>query len=130
MQGNEALTRSDNLSPVPVEIRLDRSGRQLTVVFDDGQSFEMTSEYLRVQSPSAEVSGHGGEGSLQLGKHDVTITAIEPIGNYAVRLIFSDGHSTGLFTWNLLFDFGSQKEDRWQHYLDRVAAAGAAGNRS
>jgi DUF971 family protein len=84
----------------------------------------MSSEYLRVHSPSAEVKGHGGEGTLQLGKQDVTITDIQPIGNYAVRLIFSDGHSTGLFTWKLLFELGSQQAARWRDYLARVAAAG------
>jgi DUF971 family protein len=118
----------DEATPVPAELRLDRAGRRLTVRYDDGLALEMTSEYLRVYSPSAEVKGHGGgEGVLQLGKQDVTITAIEPVGHYAVRLKFSDGHATGLYTWRLLHVLGTEREARWQRYLERVAAAKAAG---
>jgi len=109
--------------PVPVEIKLSSDRRQLTVVYDGGQAFDMSSEYLRVHSPSAEVRGHGGEGTLQTGKQDVTITDIQPVGNYAVRLIFSDRHNTGLFTWKVLYELGRDREELWQSYLDRVAAA-------
>jgi DUF971 family protein len=122
---NDNLNRND--SPLPAEIKLDRDHRQLTIVYGDGTSFKMSSEYLRVHSPSAEVRGHGGEGTLQLGKQDVTITDIQPVGNYAVRLIFSDGHSTGLFTWKVLSELGSNQAERWQVYLDRVASAGGKG---
>ncbi|MDP2323491.1 MAG: DUF971 domain-containing protein [Gammaproteobacteria bacterium] len=122
------MTATSLPPPVPVEIKLSGDRRQLTVVYDDGHAFDMSSEYLRVYSPSAEVRGHGkGEGTLQLGKQDVTITAIEPVGNYAVRLIFSDRHSTGLFTWRVLHDLGSHRDELWLEYLDRVAAAASAG---
>lgn len=120
------MTSRDNPPPVPVEIKLSRDRRQLNVAYDNGQAFDMSSEFLRVHSPSAEVRGHGrGEGTLQLGKQDVTIAGIEPVGNYAVRLIFSDGHNTGLFTWKVLHELGSQREQLWQSYLERVAAAAA-----
>lgn len=121
------MSEPEHPLPIPVEIKLDGSRRRLTVAFDDGQSFEMPSEYLRVYSPSAEVTGHSGKGSLQIGKQDVTITDIHPVGNYAVRLIFSDRHSTGLFTWKVLFELGSQQEAKWQDYLVRVAAAQTPG---
>ena len=87
----------------PTEIRLKRKSRLLEVAFSDGQRFELPFEYLRVYSPSAEVRGHGpGQETLQLGKHEVDIKAAEPVGNYAVRLVFDDGHDTGLFTWDYL----------------------------
>ncbi|MEZ5565962.1 MAG: DUF971 domain-containing protein [Gammaproteobacteria bacterium] len=116
------MDQSDTPPPVPAELRLDRSRQKLTVSYDDGQSFEMSSEFLRVHSPSAEVRGHGGSGTLQLDKQDVRITQIAPVGNYAVRLVFSDGHNTGLFTWKVLYELGSQRDTLWQKYLDRVAA--------
>jgi DUF971 family protein len=116
-------------APVPSEIRLDRSGRLLTVRYGEGVAFELTSEYLRVHSPSAEVKGHGGgEGILQLDKQDVTITGVEPVGNYAVRLQFSDGHATGLYTWALLHALGTEREERWRRYLERVATAKGQGS--
>ena len=118
------MTVKEPSAPVPVEIRLSRDRRQLTVAYDAGEDFDMSSEFLRVHSPSAEVRGHGrGEGTLQLNKQDVTITAVEPVGNYAVRLIFSDGHNTGLYTWKVLHELGSRRDELWQSYLDRVAAA-------
>lgn len=117
------MSAADLSPPVPVEIKLSRDRRQLTVAYDDGRGFDMSSEFLRVHSPSAEVRGHGGPGTLQLGKQDVTITAIEPVGNYAVRLIFSDGHNTGLFTWKVLHELGSGRDELWRTYLERVAAA-------
>ncbi len=112
--------------PVPAEIKLNASRSLLTVAFDDGQSYEMSSEYLRVYSPSAEVRGHGGGGTLQVGKEDVTIGDILPVGNYAVRLVFSDGHSSGLFTWKVFYDLGRHQEAYWQDYLERLAAEGHA----
>jgi len=120
---SDSVTQDDDRVPVPVELRLSSDHRQLTVIYDDGQAFDMSSEFLRVHSPSAEVRGHGGAGTLQTGKQDVTITDIQPVGNYAVRLIFSDGHNTGLFTWKVLYELGSDREELWQLYLDRVAAA-------
>jgi DUF971 family protein len=96
----------------------------LEVVFDDGSKFELTFEYLRVFSPSAEVRGHGGgEGILQLGKHNVGISAVEPVGNYAVRLLFDDGHDTGLYSWSLLHDLGRNARANWARYLERCAEA-------
>ena len=107
----------------PTEIKLHRKSRSLELRFDDGEHFSLSCEYLRVHSPSAEVSGHGHD-VLQIGKECVNIKAIEPIGNYAVRLIFDDGHDTGLFSWTVLYDLGTNHEKKWQHYLDRLAAAG------
>ena len=106
------------------EVKLRRRSRLLEVSFADGSRFELPFEYLRVHSPSAEVRGHGvGEGVLVVGKQDVLVTAVEPIGQYAVRLIFDDGHDTGLFTWKYLHELGSQRELNWAQYLARVASA-------
>ena len=113
-------------NPTPTEIKLTHARRELQVTFDDGRRFDLSSEYLRVYSPSAEVKGHGGEGVLQVGKEDVRIIEIQPVGNYCVRLVFDDGHNTGLFTWPLLYELGHDKETKWQAYLDRLAAAGHA----
>jgi DUF971 family protein len=111
--------------PHPVEIRLDRNRRLLKVAFDDGSCFELPSEYLRVYSRSAEVKGHGrGEGILQTGKGNVKIIDVEPVGNYAVKLIFDDGHNTGLYSWPFLYELGSEKEAKWRAYLARLKAAG------
>ena len=111
----------------PTEIRLKKKSRQLAVTFDDNSEFLLPFEYLRVCSPSADVSGHGpGQETLQTGKEDVRVTAIEPVGHYAVRLIFDDGHDTGLYTWTYLYELGSQYAQRWQNYLDRLEAAGYA----
>ncbi|HEX9851725.1 MAG TPA: DUF971 domain-containing protein [Woeseiaceae bacterium] len=111
----------------PNEIRLRRKSRLLSIAFDDGCSFDYSFEYLRVFSPSAEVKGHGpGQEVLQTGKRDVEITAVEPVGHYAVRLVFSDGHNTGLYTWKYLHELGTQQADNWRRYLDRLKAAGYA----
>ncbi|MEX0975762.1 MAG: DUF971 domain-containing protein [Woeseia sp.] len=109
----------------PLEIRLRKSARLLCVEFDDGSRFELPFEYLRVHSPSAEVKGHGpGQEVLQTGKQEVLIAQIDPVGHYAVRLVFDDGHDSGLFTWKYLYELGRDQEDNWQAYLDRLAAAG------
>jgi DUF971 family protein len=109
----------------PTEIKLRTKSRVLEVAFDDGSRFELSFEYLRVYSPSAEVRGHGpGQEQLQLGKHDVLVTAIEPVGNYAVKLRFDDGHDTGLFTWDYLHELGTTRAEKWQQYLDRIAKLG------
>ena len=111
----------------PTEIRLQKKSRQIVIAFDDGNRFELSFEFLRVNSPSAEVKGHGpGQEVLQTGKEDVQITAIEPVGHYAVRLVFDDGHDTGLYTWKYLYDLGAERDSRWQAYLDRLKAAGYA----
>lgn len=111
----------------PTDIKLHQVSRVLEIQFEDGAHFKLPCEYLRVFSPSAEVRGHGsGQEMLQLGKEDVTINAIEPVGNYAVRLIFSDGHDTGLYSWDLLYEMGIRQETDWQQYLQRLAEAGYA----
>ena len=109
----------------PTEIKLRQASRILEVAFEDGARFELPCEYLRVFSPSAEVRGHGpGTETLVTGKETVNITAIEPVGNYAVRLVFDDGHSTGLYSWNILHDLGVNQANHWQDYLRRLAESG------
>ncbi|HUX73479.1 MAG TPA: DUF971 domain-containing protein [Steroidobacteraceae bacterium] len=109
----------------PVEIKIRTQSRVLEVRFDDSARFELPFEYLRVFSPSAEVKGHGGgEGLLVTGKEAVGIRGAEPIGHYAVRLLFDDGHDTGLYTWRFLRELGRDREKNWARYLERCAAAG------
>jgi DUF971 family protein len=109
----------------PTGIRLRRQSRLLEVAFDDGRCFELPFEFLRVYSPSAEVRGHGpGQETLQLGKHAVQVRAVEPVGNYAVRLAFDDGHDTGLYTWSYLYELGVTQDAKWRHYLDRLQQLG------
>ncbi len=109
----------------PVTIRLRKASCQITLEYEDGTSFDLPFEYLRVYSPSAEVQGHGpGQGVLQTGKENVKVTSIEPVGSYAVRLIFDDGHNTGLYTWKYLYELGAQQDDKWRAYLGRLEAAG------
>ena len=113
--------------PTPTEIRLKKDSKLLIVKYDDGSEFRYSCEYLRVHSPSAEVKGHGpGQETLQTGKEQVSITAVEPIGHYAVRLVFDDGHNTGLYTWQYLHELGTGMTVNWRRYLDRLAAAGYA----
>jgi DUF971 family protein len=108
----------------PTEIKLRTGSRLLDVRFDDGSHFELPFEYLRVFSPSAEVQGHGGgEGLLVTGKHNVGVSGVEPVGNYAVRLFFDDGHNTGLYTWSLLHELGRRREANWARYVQRCAEA-------
>ena len=112
-------------APRPVEIKLHQKSRVLEVSFDDGKRYQLACEYLRVYSPSAEVRGHGpGQEVLQEGKKDVGIAAIEPVGNYAVKLVFSDGHDTGLYSWDYLYSLGENQSRLWQQYLDKLALAG------
>jgi DUF971 family protein len=111
-------------APWPREIRLQHDGRLLRVQFDSGETYELSAEYLRTHSPSAEVKGHGqGQEVLVLGKSNVRIRDIEPVGNYAVRLIFDDGHSTGLFSWVYLLRLGREREALWARYLEGSARA-------
>jgi len=112
-------------TPIPTEIKLDKKTRMLALTFDDGQTFELSCEYLRVNSPSAEVQGHGpGEGVLQVGKENVAIDSIEPVGSYAVLLRFDDGHDTGIYAWDTLYKLGANKDAIWADYLERLEAAG------
>ena len=109
----------------PTDIILHRASHVLEVAFDDGSRYRLPCEYLRVESPSAEVQGHSPEQRVWVaGKRDVNISAIEPIGNYAVVLRFNDGHETGIYTWSFLKELGEQQETRWAHYLDRIAEQG------
>jgi DUF971 family protein len=110
--------------PIATEIRLRRASRLLEVSFADGSRFELPFEYLRVHSPSAEVKGHGpGQEVLVLGKEQVGIAAIDPVGQYAVKLVFDDGHDTGLYTWKYLHELGREQAQKWAHYQQRCAAA-------
>jgi DUF971 family protein len=119
------VTGTEPAAPVPTEIKLRKQSRLLDITFDDGRRFELSFEYLRVCSPSAEVRGHGpGQETLQLGKHDVVIRSVDPVGNYAVRLVFDDGHDSGLYTWAWLYELGMTQAEKWQHYLDRLAQLG------
>ncbi|HEY8353890.1 MAG TPA: DUF971 domain-containing protein [Methylophilaceae bacterium] len=112
-------------SPRPTDIRLHQGSRLLEIHFDDGNSAMLSCEFLRVYSPSAEVRGHGpGQEVLQVGKEDVNITAIEPVGNYAVRLVFSDGHDTGLYSWDYLYELAKNYEALWLEYLGKLSMAG------
>lgn len=109
----------------PTEIKLHQKSRILEISFEDGAQFRFPCEYLRVYSPSAEVRGHGpGQEVLQIGKEGVNISAIEPVGTYAIALHFDDGHNTGIYSWEYLHDLGMNQEANWKRYLDRLEAAG------
>jgi DUF971 family protein len=109
-------------SPWPTELRLRKDRKTLAVTFDDGESFELAAEYLRVRSPSAEVQGHSpSERRIVSGKQDVQILELHPVGNYAVRPVFDDMHSTGIFSWDYLFELGHNREQYWRDYLDELA---------
>jgi DUF971 family protein len=111
---------------IPTGVQLHARSRELELTYDGGASYRLPCEYLRVYSPSAEVLGHGpGQEVLQTGKLKVGISDIKPVGNYALQLVFDDGHDTGLYSWDYLFTLCTEYETRWQDYLDRLAAAGA-----
>jgi DUF971 family protein len=111
--------------PWPLELRLHKDRKTLSVTFDTGESFDLTAEYLRVQSPSAEVQGHSpDERKLVAGKKDVAILELHPTGNYAVRLAFDDMHSTGIYSWDYLHALGRNRAQNWQDYLDALAEKG------
>ena len=113
--------------PPPTEIKLHQKSRVLEIAFADGARFRLPCEFLRVYSPSAEVRGHGpGQEVLQTGKKEVEIARIEPVGQYAVQLHFSDGHDTGIYSWDLLYDYGTRHDEMWRHYLKRMEEAGAS----
>ena len=108
--------------PWPTELRLQKDRKTLSVTFDNGESFPLPAEYLRVRSPSAEVQGHSpAERRVVAGKRDVQILELHRVGNYAVRLVFDDMHATGIFTWDYLFELGSNRETYWRSYLDELA---------
>ena len=113
--------------PRPTDLTLHQRSGVLDIAFDDGRSFTLPVEYLRVFSPSAEVRGHGpGQEVLQVGKRNVEVKAVEPVGMYAVKLVFSDGHDTGIYSWELLYDYGTRQDAMWNQYLKRLADAGAS----
>ena len=113
--------------PIPTALTLHRASRVLEVAFDDGATFRLPFEFLRVHSPSAEVRGHGvGQETLQEGKRDVTINQLEPVGHYAIKPIFSDGHDSGIYAWDYLYELGMNQEQLWSEYLERLEAAGAS----
>src|SRR5947209_17162965 len=115
--------------PWPTELRLHKDRKVLTVAFDNGDSFDLSAEYLRVKSPSAEVQGHSpDERKTVPGKRDVRILEVNPVGNYAVRLVFDDMHSTGIYSWEYLLELGRNEPKYWQDYLDELAAKGMTRN--
>jgi DUF971 family protein len=115
--------------PNPTDLTVRQKSRVLDITFDDGSAFSIPFELMRVYSPSAEVKGHGpGQEVLQVGKREVGITGVEPVGNYAVKPLFDDGHESGIFTWAYLYKLGSEQGALWQAYLDRLHAAGLPGD--
>lgn len=110
---------------IPTDLTLNQTTRELTLTWDTGETHTLSCEFLRVYSPSAEVRGHGpGQEKLQVGKQNVNIVAIEPVGHYAVKLVFDDGHDSGLYDWKLLHDYGQNRDVYWSAYLAKLAAAG------
>ena len=117
----------DSTTPHPTEIKLHQASRVLEIAFSDGQRFRLSYEFLRTHSPSAEVRGHGpGQEVLQVGKREVAIGEVEAVGHYAIRPSFSDGHNTGIYSWDYLYDLGMRQDQLWRTYLDRIAKAGAS----
>lgn len=117
----------DKHTPIPTEIKLHQKSRLMEVSFDDGERFSMSFEFLRVYSPSAEVRGHGpGQEVLQVGKRDVDIVSLDPVGSYAVRPVFSDGHDSGIYSWDHLYLLGKHQHELWSEYLRRLEQAGAS----
>lgn len=117
----------DESGLTPTEIKLHQMSRVLEIAFGDGKRFKLPYELLRVYSPSAEVRGHGpGQEVLQVGKKDIDINHVEPVGSYAVQLVFSDGHDSGLYSWDYFYSLGMHQDEMWQHYLQRIKEAGAS----
>jgi len=112
-------------NPAPTAINFHKKSRELEITFDDDSTFRYSSEFLRVFSPSAEVRGHGpGQETLQVGKENVNIENIEPVGNYAIKLVFTDKHDSGLYSWDLLYDYGNNMDAMWNNYLQQLEKAG------
>ena len=121
------MTVPDSSSPIPTEIKLHQASRLMELSFADGASFRIPYEFLRVYSPSAEVRGHGpGQETLQVGKREVGIAEVEAVGHYAIRPKFSDGHDTGIYSWEYLYELGTRQRPMWDQYLKRLEAAGAS----
>ena len=119
------MPANDASTPHPTEIKLHQSSRKLEIAWSSGERFTLSYEFLRVNSPSAEVRGHGpGQEVLQVGKREINIAAVEPVGVYAVKLTFTDGHDTGIFSWDYLYDLGLKQEANWKTYLSRLEQAG------
>jgi len=124
---NITMAGLDKNTPHPSEIKLHQKSREMELSFDDGSNFRLSFEFLRVFSPSAEVRGHGpGQETLQTGKRSVDIKAVEPVGNYAIQPFFSDGHDTGIYSWDLLYRLGANKDELWADYLVRLDHAAAS----
>jgi len=112
-------------TPIPTEIKLHQKSRVVELAYDSGERFELTYEFLRVFTPSAEARGHGpGQETLQTGKRDIDVERVEPVGTYALRFVFSDGHDSGLYSWDLLYNFGRHCDELWQEYLDLLDKQG------
>ncbi len=121
------MTGPEQNTPAPTEIKLHQKSRVLEIAFADGKLFKLPYEFLRVYSPSAEVRGHGpGQEVVQIGKQNIEIPNLEPVGTYAVQPVFSDGHDTGIYSWDYIYDLGMNQDEMWQHYLQRMAEAGAS----
>jgi DUF971 family protein len=121
------MSASDTATPHPTALTLHQASRVLEITYADGRTFRLPYELLRVYSPSAEVRGHGpGQETLQTGKRDVAITTVEPVGHYAIQPTFSDGHDSGIYSWEYLYDLGHRQDELWQRYLERLAQAGAS----
>jgi DUF971 family protein len=122
-----SVVDSSTPTPVPTEIKLHQASRLMELSFADGTTFRLPYEFLRVYSPSAEVRGHGpGQETLQVGKREITIAEVEAVGNYAIRPKFSDGHETGIYSWDYLYELGLGQRVMWDRYLKRLDAAGAS----
>lgn len=117
----------DHNTPIPSEIKLHQKSNLLELAYENGEHFELSCEFLRVFTPSAEARGHGpGQETLQVGKRDVRIERIESVGNYAIKPVFSDGHDSGIYSWDMLYNLGKHSAELWQAYLDRIAAENAS----
>ena len=115
------------MSGHPTEIKLHQQSRLLEIAFDDGAHYQMPYEFLRVYSPSAEVRGHGpGQETLQVGKKEISVLEVEPVGSYAMKIAYDDGHDSGLYTWEYLDELGRNRDELWQDYLKKLEAAGAS----
>ncbi|MBP8168705.1 MAG: DUF971 domain-containing protein [Azonexus sp.] len=115
----------DRDTPIPSEIKLHQKSRRLELIYESGEIFSLDFEYLRVYTPSAEARGHGvGQETLQTGKRDIDVERIEPVGTYALRLVFSDGHDSGLYSWDLLYNLGKHHDELWHQYLDQLKKQG------
>ncbi len=121
------MSPPETATPHPTSLTLHQASCVLEIAFADGRTFRLPYEFLRVYSPSAEVRGHGpGQETLQVGKREVAITTVEPVGHYAIQPTFSDGHASGIYSWEYLYDLGDRQDELWQRYLDRLAEAGAS----